>query len=432
MLGSSLGKSLTDAEREQMKTMMREQSQAASAAQQQAEQTAEGRKDARVAYKKGEGNTAFKAGEYQQAAVFYTEALTLDETQHTIYSNRAFCFLKLGRYSQAREDAQACIKLMPSFAKGHFRLALALQAEDKPADACAAFGKCLEIEPNNKDAIAGLNMARMQAERQSARAGGTGGRELSAEIRERALGVSEKIKLHEAIQTIRQTLLEEEGLYSRVDLWRVVCVSPLLDQFGIRANPRELPRNIARVVNVFAHEDEQLRGDRGGLLSCRAKDKVGAGALVIELLLQPRQWLSLKSLGCYHLLRPSPKPVARRVGIQARPRTTRLRCVCRDANRLHHHRRRKACRRVLHQRKHKRRPNARADEQAFIDSNLVEHGKLVVSHAVPTTSERAVRAAGVALVHGNNLELVVRKLRPRVKRLALPHCDARLKAARRE
>ena len=166
MLGSSLGKSLTDAEREQMKTMMREQSQAASAAQQQAEQTAEGRKDARVAYKKGEGNTAFKAGEYQQAAVFYTEALTLDETQHTIYSNRAFCFLKLGRYSQAREDAQACIKLMPSFAKGHFRLALALQAEDKPADACAAFGKCLEIEPNNKDAIAGLNMARMQAERQ--------------------------------------------------------------------------------------------------------------------------------------------------------------------------------------------------------------------------------------------------------------------------
>ena len=102
------------------------------------------------------------------------------------------------------------------------------------------------------------------------------------------MGVSEKIKLHEAIQTIRQTLLEEEGLYSRVDLWRVVCVSPLLDQFGIRANPRELPRNIARVVNVFAHEDEQLRGDRGGLLSCRAKDKVGAGALVIELLLQPR------------------------------------------------------------------------------------------------------------------------------------------------
>ena len=32
---------------------------------------------------------------------------------------------------------------------------------------CESLSKeCLEIEPNNKDAIAGLNMARMQAERQ--------------------------------------------------------------------------------------------------------------------------------------------------------------------------------------------------------------------------------------------------------------------------
>ena len=166
MLGSSLGKSLTPAEKEQMKAMMREQSAAASTAQQQTEQTAEGRKEARVAFKKGEGNTAFKAGEFQQAAVFYTEALTLDATQHAIYSNRAACFLKLGRYAQAREDAVECTKLAPDFAKGHFRLALALQAEEKPAEACAAFGKVLALEPKNKEAQAGLNMSRMQAERQ--------------------------------------------------------------------------------------------------------------------------------------------------------------------------------------------------------------------------------------------------------------------------
>ena len=30
---------------------------------------------------------------------------------------------------QAREDAEACVTLQPAFAKGHFRLALALQAE---------------------------------------------------------------------------------------------------------------------------------------------------------------------------------------------------------------------------------------------------------------------------------------------------------------
>ena len=57
---------------------------------------------------------------------------------------------------RAREDASACIKLNSSFAKGHFRLALALQAEDKPAEACAAFGKVLELEPAYTDASLAL------------------------------------------------------------------------------------------------------------------------------------------------------------------------------------------------------------------------------------------------------------------------------------
>merc|ERR1719453_568180 len=99
MLGSSLGRTLTDAEKEQMKAMMREQSAAASAASVAAEQTAEGRLEARVTFKKNEGNAAFKSGNFQQAAVFYTEALALDATQHALYSNRAACFIKLGRYA---------------------------------------------------------------------------------------------------------------------------------------------------------------------------------------------------------------------------------------------------------------------------------------------------------------------------------------------
>jgi len=165
MLGSSLGKKLSEAEREQMKQMMQSQSEAASAAKQQAELTAEGRHQARVEFKKNEGNAAFKDGQYQQAAVYYTEALTLNDQQHALFSNRAACFLKLGRYAQAKEDAAACIQLAPTFSKGHFRLALAHQALDEFGEACAAFGKVLELDPSNKEALAGLNMARMQAER---------------------------------------------------------------------------------------------------------------------------------------------------------------------------------------------------------------------------------------------------------------------------
>lgn len=174
MLGSSLGKSLTEAEVAQMKTMVAKQSDAASQAKQQAELTAEGRQKARVDFKKGEGNAAFKDGQYQQAAVHYTEALALDDKLHTIYSNRAACFLKLGRYQQAKEDALACIELEPAFAKGHFRLGLAQQALEYFGDACGAFGKVLELEPNNKDAASGLNMARMQAERKRRQEAGRG------------------------------------------------------------------------------------------------------------------------------------------------------------------------------------------------------------------------------------------------------------------
>ena len=40
------------------------------------------------------------------------------------------------------------------------------QAEEKFGEACVAFGKVLELEPNNKDAKSGLGVTQMQAERQ--------------------------------------------------------------------------------------------------------------------------------------------------------------------------------------------------------------------------------------------------------------------------
>ena len=72
-----------------MKSMLQKQTAEASAAKLTAELTKEGRHAARVEYKKGEGNAAFKEGNYQQAAVYYTEAIALDDKVHTFYSNRA-------------------------------------------------------------------------------------------------------------------------------------------------------------------------------------------------------------------------------------------------------------------------------------------------------------------------------------------------------
>jgi tetratricopeptide (TPR) repeat protein len=180
MLGSSLGKGLTEAERVQMVEMFKSQSETAAAATAASEGTAAGRHAARVEFKKKTGNEAFKAADYQQAAVAYTEALALIASAPqdcgeevvvppaqtaAIRCNRAACFLKLGRYAQAREDAQAATDLQPTYAKAHFRLALAQQAEDDFGGACTSFNKVLQLEPKNKEARAGLRMAEVQAER---------------------------------------------------------------------------------------------------------------------------------------------------------------------------------------------------------------------------------------------------------------------------
>ena len=45
--------------------------------------------------KKAEGNAFFKAGKYPEAVAKYSEALALDDTMHTVFSNRAACYEKM-------------------------------------------------------------------------------------------------------------------------------------------------------------------------------------------------------------------------------------------------------------------------------------------------------------------------------------------------
>ena len=63
------------------------------------------------------GNEAFKEGDYQQAAVFYTEALALPTTahHHVVFSNCAACMLKLGRYEQVYSLSTRAIGSHPGY-----------------------------------------------------------------------------------------------------------------------------------------------------------------------------------------------------------------------------------------------------------------------------------------------------------------------------
>eukprot|EP00936_MAST-01D_sp_MAST-1D-sp1_P001251 g1251.t1 len=116
------------------------------------------------------GNTSFKAGEYAQAAIHYTQAIDQCPNdsvpvKHICLGNRAFCFQKLGDHAKALEDADACIALNPDYVKGHFRRGLALHALQRYREACPALGRAHELDPKNKQIKQALQFAEMRLAR---------------------------------------------------------------------------------------------------------------------------------------------------------------------------------------------------------------------------------------------------------------------------
>ena len=67
----------------------------------------------RAEAKRVEGNEAFQASDFLQAAVFYTEAIRLKPDLHLAWANRAQCFLNQGNPEMALPDAINCTVLAP-------------------------------------------------------------------------------------------------------------------------------------------------------------------------------------------------------------------------------------------------------------------------------------------------------------------------------
>ncbi len=75
---------------------------------------------------KAKGNQCFSKHDYTQAIDFYTKAIELCPSEHTLYSNRSISLSKLGRYEEALMDSDNSIKLKPNFARGYLRKCVAL------------------------------------------------------------------------------------------------------------------------------------------------------------------------------------------------------------------------------------------------------------------------------------------------------------------
>jgi tetratricopeptide (TPR) repeat protein len=98
-----------------------------------------------------DGNNFFKNKQYQQAIEKYTEAIQLDPSDVTFYSNRSACYAALNKWTEAAEDGRQCIITDKSFVKGYFRAALALQALGNLEGASDAVKRGLGVDSTSAD-----------------------------------------------------------------------------------------------------------------------------------------------------------------------------------------------------------------------------------------------------------------------------------------
>lgn len=83
--------------------------------------------------KKESGNHLYKFKNYKGALTMYDEAIQLCPENAAYYGNRSACYMMLGMYKKALEDAQKAVSLDSTFTKGYIRM----------AKCCIALGKCL-------------------------------------------------------------------------------------------------------------------------------------------------------------------------------------------------------------------------------------------------------------------------------------------------
>ncbi|GLU10316.1 hypothetical protein SLE2022_271320 [Rubroshorea leprosula] len=106
-----------------------------------------------------EGNKLFGNGQYEEALLQYEIALQVApemsdsvEIRSICYSNRAICFLKLGKYNETIKECTKALELNPSYIKALVRRGEAHQKLEHYEEAIVDMKKILELDPSNDQA----------------------------------------------------------------------------------------------------------------------------------------------------------------------------------------------------------------------------------------------------------------------------------------
>uniref|UniRef100_UPI0037E702F0 sperm-associated antigen 1-like n=1 Tax=Semicossyphus pulcher TaxID=241346 RepID=UPI0037E702F0 len=113
---------------------------------------AERKAEVRFTALKQEGNDFVKKGQYHDAQGKYTECLKLKPEECAIYTNRALCYLKLERFTEAKQDCDAALKLEPTNKKAYYRRALANKGLKDYLACSSDLQEVLQQDPNVQEA----------------------------------------------------------------------------------------------------------------------------------------------------------------------------------------------------------------------------------------------------------------------------------------
>jgi len=95
---------------------------------------------------KDQGNKAFAAKDYDNAIDLFTKAIALDSKNHVLWSNRSAARAGKKEWEAALSDAEECINVNPSWAKGYARKGAALHGARRYDDAVLAYEAGIKLE----------------------------------------------------------------------------------------------------------------------------------------------------------------------------------------------------------------------------------------------------------------------------------------------
>ena len=93
---------------------------------------------------------------FKRAEQHLSSAIDLDPENHVFFSNRAAAYMAMEKFDKALRDADECVRLQPTWAKGYSRRAAAKFHLGDLQAAKLAYSKAWDLEPTNAKTKADL------------------------------------------------------------------------------------------------------------------------------------------------------------------------------------------------------------------------------------------------------------------------------------